>query len=95
MPVSFNEGVAHYKTTDIAFPSLMPVSLVQGSMKSACGSSILATRHISFDGLRWRSEMLGLTASSSAEFMTDLMRSASVSRNSFPVRPTTAVRTGA
>lgn len=59
MSAPFDELVAHYKAAGIAFSSLKPVSLAQWILESGRGTSALATKHLNFAGLKWRSEMLG------------------------------------
>ncbi len=59
MPGLFDDLVARYKTTNIAFPALKPVTLAQWILESGRGASRLATEHLNFAGLKWRSEMLG------------------------------------
>jgi N-acetylmuramoyl-L-alanine amidase len=55
----FDELVARYKTMNIAFPALKPVTLAQWILESGRGTSPLATQHLNFGGLKWRSEMVG------------------------------------
>jgi N-acetylmuramoyl-L-alanine amidase len=59
MPGLFEDLVARYKTTNIAFPTLKPVTLAQWILESGRGTSRLAIEHLNFAGLKWRSEMVG------------------------------------
>ncbi|HRD90841.1 MAG TPA: glucosaminidase domain-containing protein, partial [Accumulibacter sp.] len=55
----FDELVARYKVATIALPKLKAVTLAQWILESGRGTSGLATKHLNFAGLKWRSEMLG------------------------------------
>lgn len=55
----FDDLVARYKVANIAFPELKPVTLAQWILESGRGTSRLATEHLNFAGLKWRSEMVG------------------------------------
>lgn len=55
----FDDLVSRYKTLNIAFPALKPVTLAQWILESGRGASPLATQHLNFGGLKWRSEMVG------------------------------------
>ncbi|MBC8139395.1 MAG: N-acetylmuramoyl-L-alanine amidase [Fibrella sp.] len=59
MSVVFDELVARYKAGSIMFPALKPVTLAQWILESGRGTSGLATMHLNFGGLKWRSEMVG------------------------------------
>lgn len=59
MPGLFEELVACYKITNITFPALKAVTLAQWILESGRGTSRLATEHLNFAGLKWRSEMVG------------------------------------
>ena len=59
MPELFDDLVARYKATGIAFPSLKAVTLAQWILESRRGTSDLATQHLNFAGLKWRAEMVG------------------------------------
>ncbi|HEY7491117.1 MAG TPA: N-acetylmuramoyl-L-alanine amidase [Candidatus Tectomicrobia bacterium] len=59
MPGLFEELVARYQTTNIPFPTLKPVTVAQWILESGRGTSRLATEHLNFAGLKWRSEMVG------------------------------------
>jgi len=59
MPGLFEELVARYKAMNIAFPALKPMTLAQWILESGRGTSPLATEHLNFAGLKWRSEMVG------------------------------------
>ena len=59
MPSLFDSLVTRYKSLDIAFPALKPVTVAQWILESGRGSSRLATEHLNFGGLKWRSEMIG------------------------------------
>ena len=59
MPGLFEELVARHKAAHIAFPALKPVTLAQWILESGRGTSRLATEHLNFAGLKWRSEMVG------------------------------------
>jgi N-acetylmuramoyl-L-alanine amidase len=59
MPGLFEELVARYKVAHIAFPTLKPVTVAQWILESGRGASRLATDHLNFAGLKWRSEMVG------------------------------------
>ncbi len=59
MPELFDDLVARYKATGLAFPSLKAVTLAQWILESGRGASDLATRHLNFAGLKWRAEMVG------------------------------------
>jgi N-acetylmuramoyl-L-alanine amidase len=59
MPELFDDLVARYKATGIAFPSLKAVTLAQWLLESSRGATDLATRHLNFAGLKWRAEMVG------------------------------------
>ncbi|MFN0172181.1 MAG: N-acetylmuramoyl-L-alanine amidase [Bryobacteraceae bacterium] len=59
MPELFDDLVTRYKAANIAFPSLKPVTLAQWILESGRGTSRLATEHLNFGGLKWRSEMVG------------------------------------
>lgn len=51
--------VGRYRAAHIAYESLKPVTLAQWMLESGRGTSRLATEHLNFGGLKWRSEMLG------------------------------------
>lgn len=55
----FDRLVARYRAARIAYPALKPVTLAQWTLESGRGTSRLATRHLNFAGLKWRSEMVG------------------------------------
>ena len=59
MPGLFDDLVARYKAANIAFPALKPVTVAQWILESGRGTSRLATAHLNFGGLKWRSEMVG------------------------------------
>lgn len=59
----FDDLVGRYKTLNIAFPELKPVTLAQWMLESGRGTSALATQHLNFGGLKWRSEMVGFATS--------------------------------
>jgi N-acetylmuramoyl-L-alanine amidase len=59
MPGLFDDLVARYKAANIAFPALKSVTLAQWILESGRGTSPLATAHLNFGGLKWRSEMVG------------------------------------
>jgi N-acetylmuramoyl-L-alanine amidase len=59
MSVLFDQLTARYKAANIVFPSLKPVTLAQWILESGRGTSRLATEHLNFGGLKWRSEMVG------------------------------------
>jgi N-acetylmuramoyl-L-alanine amidase len=59
MPGLFDDLVARYKTADIAFPALKAMTVAQWILESGRGTSRLATEHLNFGGLKWRSEMVG------------------------------------
>lgn len=59
MPSLFDDLVGRYKVLNIAFPALKPVTLAQWILESGRGTSPLATQHLNFGGLKWRSEMVG------------------------------------
>ncbi|MNZ43302.1 N-acetylmuramoyl-L-alanine amidase AmiC precursor [compost metagenome] len=59
MPSLFDDLVGRYKALNIAFPALKPVTLAQWILESGRGTSPLATQHLNFGGLKWRSEMVG------------------------------------
>ena len=50
---------SRYKSATIAFPSLKAVTFAQWLLESGRGTSGLATQHLNFAGLKWRSEMAG------------------------------------
>lgn len=55
----FDQLVARYKVANISHPLLKPVTLAQWILESGRGTSELATKHLNFAGLKWRSEMVG------------------------------------
>jgi N-acetylmuramoyl-L-alanine amidase len=55
----FDQLVSRYKAANIVFPSLKPVTVAQWILESGRGTSRLATEHLNFAGLKWRSEMVG------------------------------------
>lgn len=55
----FDDLVACYKAINVAFQELKPVTLAQWILESGRGTSELATNHLNFAGLKWRSEMVG------------------------------------
>ncbi|WP_166359397.1 N-acetylmuramoyl-L-alanine amidase [Pseudomonas akapageensis] len=59
----FDDLAGRYKTLNIAFPALKPVTLAQWILESGRGTSDLATQHLNFGGLKWRSEMVGFATS--------------------------------
>lgn len=59
MPGLFEDLVGRYKSANIAFPTLKPVTLAQWILESGRGASRLAIEHLNFAGLKWRSEMVG------------------------------------
>jgi N-acetylmuramoyl-L-alanine amidase len=60
MPELFDDLVARYKAASLAYPSLKAVTLAQWILESGRGTSGLATQHLNFAGLKWRSEMVGV-----------------------------------
>ena len=62
MPGLLEKLVARYKSAGITFPSLKPVTLAQWLLESGRATSRLATEHLNFAGLKWRSEMVGYAA---------------------------------
>lgn len=50
---------ATYNSATIRYPILKPVTLAQWMLESGRGTSKLATEHLNFGGLKWRSEMQG------------------------------------
>jgi N-acetylmuramoyl-L-alanine amidase len=59
MSTLFDDLISRYKTLNIAFPVLKPVTLAQWTLESGHGTSELASKHLNFAGLKWRSEMVG------------------------------------
>ena len=55
----FDNLISTYKSMNIAFPDLKPVTVAQWILESGRGESSLATMHLNFAGLKWREEMVG------------------------------------
>lgn len=55
----FRKLVSTYAQKDIAYPQLKPVTVAQWALESGRGTSLLATEHYNFGGLKWRPEMQG------------------------------------
>lgn len=53
----FKKLINSYKTMDIEYPRLKPVTIAQWMLESGYGTSKLATEHLNFGGLKWRTEM--------------------------------------
>jgi N-acetylmuramoyl-L-alanine amidase len=59
MSTLFEQLVSTYKSMEIAFPDLKPITLAQWILESGRGESELAIKHFNFAGLKWRDEMVG------------------------------------
>jgi len=59
MSTLFEALTVSYKAAPLPYSSLKPVTLAQWILESGRGTSKLATQHLNFAGLKWRSEMLG------------------------------------
>ncbi|NER20839.1 MAG: LysM peptidoglycan-binding domain-containing protein [Symploca sp. SIO1C2] len=55
----FKQLVKTYADTRIEFPLLKGITVAQWLLESGRGTSALATEHLNFGGLKWRSEMVG------------------------------------
>jgi len=55
----FRTLAQEYAAHDIEFNALRPVTLAQWTLESGYGNSRLASDHLNFAGLKWRSEMEG------------------------------------
>lgn len=55
----FRKLVSAYAQLEIAYPQLKPVTVAQWALESGRGTSLLATKHFNFGGLKWRPEMQG------------------------------------
>ncbi len=53
----FNQLVKAYAKTTIDFPHIKEITVAQWLLESGRGTSRLATEHLNFGGLKWRSEM--------------------------------------
>jgi N-acetylmuramoyl-L-alanine amidase len=59
MPWLLDKLAEHYKSAEIAFPSLKSVTLAQWILESGHAKSALAMDHRNFAGLKWRNDMVG------------------------------------
>lgn len=55
----FKSLVKEYLDSDIDFPNLRAITVAQWTLESGYGRSNLASDHLNFAGLKWRSEMQG------------------------------------
>ncbi|MBD2459357.1 N-acetylmuramoyl-L-alanine amidase [Nostoc sp. FACHB-87] len=53
----FNQLVKTYAEKSIDFPQLKEITIAQWLLESGKGTSLLATKHFNFGGLKWRDEM--------------------------------------
>jgi murein DD-endopeptidase MepM/ murein hydrolase activator NlpD len=54
----FDQLLEVYTKTTIDFPQLKGITAAQWLLESGSGTSLLATEHLNFGGLKWRNEML-------------------------------------
>ncbi|NJR67063.1 MAG: glucosaminidase domain-containing protein [Leptolyngbyaceae cyanobacterium CRU_2_3] len=55
----FNQLIKAYAEANIDFSQLKGITIAQWLLESGRGTSRLATEHLNFGGLKWRSEMTG------------------------------------